>query len=301
MSAKYSLGQSFLLSAAGKNKRKNAKNQPLNWYLTFFVVMLFLVASGGEVMAGGLVDTSVERFKAADFTNSENITNPWWTLPAGHNYLYFAQDGEDCLWNPVEVLDMTTNNFEGDYAGTNARVILDRGWVDEGCQYGTDPSAFSDVWHNIEAEEVTYDWYAQDSEKNLWYMGEDTYDGTDFSGSFVAGCYNAEAGIVMLGNPSKGDSYQQEYYEDEAEDWGKVLNFKNILDLQCLKTKEWSPLEHGAVEHKFYCSDGEYGELSQIDELQGKTLHWELVAHDVDVPPADEYPANYVSPEPSCD
>ena len=105
----------------------------LNKYPTFFVAMVFLIVTGENVMAGGLVDTSVERFLAADFTNSENITNPWWTLTAGHNFLYFAQDGEDCVWNLTEVLNATTSNFEGVYAGTNARIVLDRGWVDQGC------------------------------------------------------------------------------------------------------------------------------------------------------------------------
>ena len=265
--------------------------------LTFFVAMLLLIVTGGNVMAGGLVDTSVERFLAADFTNSENITSPWWTLPAGHNFLYFAQDGDDCVWNLTEVLNATTSNFAGVYAGTNARIVLDRGWVDQGCTYGTVPAAFSDVWNNLPTEEATYDWYAQDSEMNIWYMGENTFNGVDFAGSFVAGCDGAEAGIVLLGNPSKGAFYQQEFYEGVAEDWGKVLNFKKMDGLVCMKTKEWTPLERGAIEHKFYCSDGAVGELSLIEELKGKTVIVELVDRDVDAPPP---PAGPINPIPSC-
>jgi hypothetical protein len=280
-------------------KREIGMKRVLNNRVTLFVAMIFLINTGGNVMAGGLVDTSVERFLAADFTNSQNITNPWWTLSAGSNFLYFAQDGDDCVWNLTEVLNDTTNNFAGVYAGTNARVVLDRGWVDEDCVYGTEPPllAFSNVWNNLSPEEVTYDWYAQDSEKNIWYMGEHTFDG-DFGGSFVAGCDGAEAGIVVLGNPSKGDFYQQEFYEGEAEDWGKVLNFKKMGDLVCIKTKEWTPLERGAIEHKWYCSDGEIGELALIEELHGKTVIVELVARNiVATPPVDELPIN---PIPSC-
>src|SRR3990172_7927826 len=103
MSAKYSLGR---------------------FSLTILVAMLLLIVTGGSVMAGGLVDTSVESFLAADFTNSENITNSWWTLPAGHNFLYFAQEGDDCVWNLTEALNTATSNFAGDYAGTNARIVL---------------------------------------------------------------------------------------------------------------------------------------------------------------------------------
>jgi hypothetical protein len=265
--------------------------------LTFFVAMLLLIVPGGSVMAGGLVDTSVERFLTADFTNSENITNPWWTLPAGHNFLYFEQDGDDCVWNLTEVLNATTSNFEGVYAGTNARIVLDREWVDEDCTYGASPAAFFDVWSNLPTEEATYDWYAQDSEKNIWYMGENTFDGFDFAGSFVAGCDGARAGIVLLGDPSTGDFYQQEFYEDEAEDWGKVLNFKAENGMVCMKTKEWTPLEQGSIEHKSYCSNGTIGELSRIEELKGKTVIVELVGRDVAPPPP---PAGPINPIPYC-
>jgi hypothetical protein len=277
-------------------RRGETSKQLLNSCLTFFLAMLLLIVTGGNVTAGGLVDTSVERFEAADFTDSENITNSWWTLPAGHNFLYFAQDGDDCVWNLTEVLNATTDNFEGVYAGTNARIVLDRGWVDEGCTYGTDPAAFSDV-QNLPFEEATYDWYAQDSEGNIWYMGENTFNGVDSAGSFVAGCDGAEAGIVLLGNPSKGDFYQQEFYEGEAEDWGKVLNFQTIDGLACMKTKEWTPLGRGAIEHKFYCSDGTVGELSLIEELKGKTVIVELVDRDVVAPLP---PVGPISPIPTC-
>ena len=274
------------------------RKQSLSNYLIFFVLMLLLTVTGRNVMAGGLVDTSVDRFVAADFTNSEDITNPWWTLPAGSNFLYFAQEGEDCVWNLTEVMKATTSNFEGVYAGTNARIVLDRGWVDEGCVYGTSPATFPDVWRNLEPEEVTYDWYAQDSEKNIWYMGEDTFDGVDKAGSFVAGCDGAEAGIVLLGNPFKGDFYQQEFYEGEAEDWGKVVTFSAWDGLTCMKTKEWSPLEPGAVEHKWYCSDGTVGELSLIEELQGKTVIVDLVDRNIKKTPSTG--GLPVSPIPNC-
>jgi hypothetical protein len=248
-------------------------------------------------MAGGLVDTSTERFMAADFTGSEFITNPWWTLTEGRNFLYFAEDGDDCVWNLQEVLGTTDDlggDFEGPYAGTNARIILDRGWVDEDCEYGDDFQTF--IASGPDAEEVTYDWYSQDTELNIWYMGEHTFDG-DFGGSFVAGCDGAEAGIVLLGNPSKGDFYSQELYEDEAEDWGKVVGFKTVDDRVCMKTKEWTPLESGAIEHKWYCSDGAVGELTLIEELHGKTVIVELVDTDVAAPPAVGLP---ISPIPSC-
>ncbi len=297
MKAKYSRTRFNLLAGIRMDKREIEEKHLLNNYQKFLVAILFLLWTSGNVMAGGLVDTSLDRFLAADFTNSEVITNPWWTLTAGKNFLYFAQDGDDCVWNLTEVLGSTGPlpiGIAGDYAGVNARIVLDRGWVDEGCGYGMDFQSF--IASGPEAEEVTYDWYAQDSELNIWYMGEDTFDG-DFSGSFVAGCDGAEAGIVLLGSPSKGDFYSQEFYEDEAEDWGKVLNFKKMDGMVCMTTKEWTPLERGSIEHKHYCSDGLAGELVRIEELHGKTVTVELIDRDVVAPPANGLP---ISPIPSC-
>ena len=67
---------------------------------------------------------------------------------------------------------------------------------------------------------------------------------------------------------------------------GKVLNFVPVsTDLgeweECLKTKEWTPLEHGSVEHKYYCIGAG---LVLIEELQGKTKWVELIDIDVIVP-----------------
>ena len=185
--------------------------------------------------------------------------------------------------------------FEGVYAGTNARIVLDRGWVDQGCVFGLDFQVFMAT--SPVPEESTYDWYAQDSEKNIWYMGENTFDG-DYGGSFTAGCDGAEAGIVVLGNPYKGAFYQQEFYEGEAEDWGKVLNLTEKNGTKYMKTKEWSPLEPGAIEHKFYRSFGGGGELFLIEELKGKTVIVNLVARNItNPPPAEGLP---ISPIPSC-
>jgi hypothetical protein len=261
------------------------------------VLVVSLVAfTARPVTAGGLIDTGPEVFLAETFSNPADISNPWWTLPADHNFLYFAEDGDDCVWNLVEIdKDSTGPAFFGDYAGTDAAISLDREWVDEDCVYGDDFQTF--MASGPDAEEVTYDWYAQDDDQNIWYMGEDTYSDGDRSGSFAAGCDGAEAGIVVLGNPSKGDFQRQEFYADEAEDWAKVLTFKQSDDLVCMKTKEWTPLETGEIEHKWYCSDGTTGVLSPIEELSGKTLIVELVDTDV-TPPSDA--GLPISPVPSC-
>lgn len=111
--------------------------------------------------------------------------------------------------------------------------------------------------------EDTFDWYAQDEEGNVWYMGEDTKEYQDgevvsTEGSWEAGIDGAMPGIVMLADPEVGLSYRQEYYKGEAEDMAQVVSlnvsatvpygeFSNLL-----MTVEWTPLEPGLLEHKYY-------------------------------------------------
>jgi hypothetical protein len=64
-----------------------------------------------------------------------------------------------------------------------------------------------------------------------------------------------------------------------------------------MKTKEWTPLERGAIEHKFYRSVGGVGELVLIEQLKGKTVIVELVDRNVAPPSAFGLP---ISPIPSC-
>jgi hypothetical protein len=260
---------------------------------------VLLALGSGTAAAGGRVDTSPARFGAAVFTNSEEITNPWWTLTDNNNYLYYAEGPDECEWNLMEVQGSYEHNFDTPYTGVQARIILDRAWVDEDCESAPTEAGFAAFMESVpQAAESTYDWYAQDEDGNVWYLGEDTYNGEDKHGSFVAGCNGAEAGIVVLGDPKNGNFYQQEYDAGNAEDWGKVLNFMLVDDDVCMRTKEWTPLEPGHVEQKFYCSDGDYGELALVRELKGKTVIVELVAKNAD-PPVQAV-TGLIASEPTC-
>ena len=60
-----------------------------------------------------------------------------------------------------------------------------------------------------ELVEDTYDWYAQDGDGNVWYLGEDTAEFEDGematkAGSFEAGVDGAQAGIIMPADPEPG-------------------------------------------------------------------------------------------------
>jgi hypothetical protein len=111
--------------------------------------------------------------------------------------------------------------------------------------------------------EDTFDWYAQDDEGNVWYMGEDTtaFDAGAMSkeGSWEYGVDGALPGIVMKGTPKVGDTYRQEYRKGEAEDEGEVLSLDASVTVPygtftgCVQTRDFTALEPDTEENKYYC------------------------------------------------
>jgi hypothetical protein len=112
--------------------------------------------------------------------------------------------------------------------------------------------------------EDTIDWFAQDTDGNVWYFGEDTREldanGNVISteGSWQAGVDGAQPGIIMEAHPRAGDRYQQELAPGVAEDMARVLSLKKSATVifgsfdDLLLTTESSPLDPGSVEHKYY-------------------------------------------------
>ena len=57
--------------------------------------------------------------------------------------------------------------------------------------------------------ERTFDWYAQDRDGNVWYMGENSLELKDgrfvrASDSWQSGVNGAKPGIIMPGHPGRG-------------------------------------------------------------------------------------------------
>jgi hypothetical protein len=176
----------------------------------------------------------------ADFTTE--IDNPYWPMKPGGRWVYRETDSEGANQR-VEVT--VTNRTKRIANGVEARVVRDV------------------VTEDGEFVEVTDDWYAQDREGNIWYLGEDTteYENgkpTTTAGSFEAGRDGAEAGIIMPADPQPGMTYRQEYYRGEAEDKGEILSLDEQAEVpfahfrNVLMTKDVNPLEPKVLEFKFY-------------------------------------------------
>jgi hypothetical protein len=168
------------------------------------------------------------------------INNKYFPLRPGTTFLYRGKEQGRARRVSVFVTHKTKM-----IRGIRATVVLDQVLV------GGKP------------EEKTFDWYAQDKHGNVWYLGENSSDFVNgkwerSDGSWQAGVNGAKAGIVMKVNPRVGDVYRQEYYVGHAEDMAKVLSRSKSVVVtygrfeHALETSEWTPLERGVLEHKYY-------------------------------------------------
>jgi hypothetical protein len=176
----------------------------------------------------------------ADFT--AEIDNPYWPMTPGSRWRYRETDSEGAtLRVEVTVTDRTKQIANG----VEARVVHDL------------------VTERGQPVENTYDWYAQDSEGNVWYMGEDTTEFKDgkvasTAGSWEAGVDGAQPGIAFPADPQPGLGYRQEYYAGEAEDNGEVVSIDEQAEVPAghyspvVMTRDTTPVEPKVLEFKFY-------------------------------------------------
>jgi hypothetical protein len=175
----------------------------------------------------------------ADFV--AKIDNPYWPMVPGTTWVYRETDAEGA----VQRVEVTVTDRSKTILGIEATVVHDV--VSEGG----------------EVIEDTYDWYAQDADGNVWYLGEATKEFengkvTTTKGSWEAGVDGAQAGIVMPADPEVGMAYRQEYYAGEAEDEGQILSLDERAEVpfgsfdHLLMTRDTTPLEPDVLEHTFY-------------------------------------------------
>src|SRR5262245_496416 len=142
------------------------------------------------------------------------------------------------------------------------------------------------VSENGKPVERTFDWYAQDKDGNVWYLGENSLEMRNghlqrASDSWEAGVDGAQPGIIMEGDPQRGDVYRQEYYPPgDALDQAHVVRLDGKMKVargsfdRVRVTDEWSPVEP-QMERKSYVAG-----LGEIEEhvTEGGKEHYELVS-----------------------
>lgn len=173
---------------------------------------------------------------AAELTTK--VDNPYWPMRRGSRWIYESKQ--------ERVVVSVTDEEKTVSGGIEALTLRDVATANDG-----------------DLIEVTDDWYAQDREGNVWYLGTDAkeYEGgkvVSSSGSWEHGVDGAYGGIIMPAKPRPGLVYRQEYYKDEPEDTAKVLSVDAKVTVpfgsfdSCVETEDTTPLEPNVVERKYY-------------------------------------------------
>jgi hypothetical protein len=226
--------------------------------------VVFFLACDGSGSLGPVTDPDYDpMLDAADFGGP--IDNPYFTLVPGTTFHYEGQTVDG-----TETVDETVTDDAKVILGIMATVVHVLEYLDG------------------ELIEETFDWYAQDDEGNVWYLGEDSREiengqTVNTEGSWEAGVDGAKPGIIMQADPQVGQRYYQEFDIGNAEDEATVVSLNASVVVPfgqfngCLQTDDFTRLEPDALEHKFYCpgtglvleesADGEERiELVAIDE-----------------------------------
>jgi hypothetical protein len=212
--------------------------------LVVATVVLALAGCGGGESKSSSSSASLPqgtkpvKLDPSDFTT--NIDNTYWPMHPGNHWVYReVENGE------AQRVDVTVTNRTKMLGGIEARVVHDR------------------VSRNGETLESTYDWYAQDSHGNLWYLGEDTaeYENGGLKtkeGSWAYGVDGAQPGVIVPAHPKQGMRYREEYYAGHAEDAAEVLNVGSQVQVPfgrfrgALLTRNFSSIEPTVEEMKLY-------------------------------------------------
>lgn len=180
--------------------------------------------------------------------------NAYFPLVNGYQWVYQAEGVDEDDEPFTETITVTVTDKTKLIDGVTCLVVTDT------------------VFVNGELIEDTDDWYAQDHQGNVWYCGEiaenyETFDGdspddaelTDIDGSWKAGRSGAKAGISLPAYPIVGEIIRQEVLWREAED---VIEIDSVTGSEtspvescngtCLVTRDFTPLEPGAEEMKYY-------------------------------------------------
>jgi hypothetical protein len=214
------------------------------WLVSAVVLAVVASGCGSSDSSKSASDLAPISGKYAPAINPSNfvkvVDNPYWPLKPGTAFHYVGTRGKTPQTDDAVVTHQTKTIL-----GITCTVVRDT------------------VSEHGRPVERTFDYYAQDKDGNVWYLGEDSFELQNghfakASDSWLSGLNGAQPGIIMPADPETGDRYRQEYYPPgEALDEAHVLGVRGPVTVpygtfeKSLVTSEFSPLEP-QTEEKYY-------------------------------------------------
>jgi hypothetical protein len=198
-----------------------------------------LAACGGE----GSEQSHVTSIDPADF--QAEVDNPFFPLSSLGPQVYEGEEPDPDTGDMIGTRVESTVLPETDtVAGIEVTVVEEKDFEGD------------------ELVESTLDYYAQNKDGSVYYMGErvDEYDGgqvVGHGGQWLAGEGDNQPGVFMPALPAVGDEFEQEMAPGIAEDTSTVVALEETVTTPagtfdgCIKTEDFDPLE-GVTEFKYY-------------------------------------------------
>jgi Fibronectin type III domain len=224
--------------------------------------VLAIEESGNQTISSSSFTTSpdstipsFEDLEPSDFAS--RVENPYFPRLPGAKWVYEGMTANGLRRTETEVLSETI-----EILGIQSTVVANRDFLD-----------------GVLTED-NRDYFAQDKDGNVWYLGEnvDNYvDGVlhDHAGSWLGGDDGAIPGLVMLANPADniGQTYRQEHFLGCTRDKAAVVSVSEQVTVPAgsfdnvLQTHDTSDVELDLDELKHYAPG--IGLIKTIDQTTG--------------------------------
>jgi hypothetical protein len=171
-------------------------------------------------------------------TFTTNITNQFFPLPVGQQWVYFGREEGDPIGLRITVLN-ETETFKFGQTTVTTLVVEEREWIDANRNGLVDTGE--------ELLEVSRNFYAQTEQGTVCYFGEmvDIYENGEIvshEGAWRADARRNSPGIFMPANPQEGMTFQQENAPGVAMDEATIIRVgKNTITV-----RDFNPIDESS-------------------------------------------------------
>jgi hypothetical protein len=226
----------------GQTRRKRAL---IAGVLVFLLGALFGVTAPDSAQAQTL-DLALCDPRQHTFTT--NITNEFFPLPVGQQWVYFGVEQGDPIGLQITVLNQT-ETFKFGPVTVTTLVVEELEWIDANRNSVVDPDE--------ELLEVSRNFYAQTEQGTVCYFGEtvDIYENgviVSHEGAWRADAKRNRPGIFMPASPQVGMTFQQEFAPGVAMDEATIIKFAK----DTITVRDFNPLDESSGTKEYQAGVG---------------------------------------------
>jgi hypothetical protein len=211
------------------------ERRPRGAFIAAVLVCVFGAIAGATAGSAKAQTLDLALCDPHQHTFTTNITNQFFPLPVGQEWVYFGVEQGEPIGLRITVLN-ETETFKFGRTTVTTLVVEELEWIDANRNNIVDPGE--------ELLEVSRNFYAQTEEGTVCYFGEtvDIYEEgviVSHEGAWRADDKRNKPGIFMPANPQKGMTFQQEFAPGVAEDEATIIK----VGKDAITVRDFNPLD----------------------------------------------------------